>query len=64
LISRFESQYGSVNCLQLLGCDLATEAGQLYFMENHLMESCLQYAEGATSMALSLIDDLRSSSAT
>ena len=55
LISRFERQYGSVNCRQLIGCDLATEAGQRYFMENHLMESCLQYAEGATSMAVSLI---------
>jgi C_GCAxxG_C_C family probable redox protein len=55
IISQFERQYGSVNCRQLIGCDLATEAGQLYFMENHLMESCLQYAEGATSMAVSLI---------
>jgi C_GCAxxG_C_C family probable redox protein len=58
LISRFESHYGSVNCRQLIGCDLATEAGQSYFMENHLMDSCLQYAEGATSMALSLIAEL------
>jgi C_GCAxxG_C_C family probable redox protein len=28
LISHFERQYGSVNCRQLIGCDLATEAGQ------------------------------------
>ena len=55
LISRFERQYGSVNCRQLIGCDLATERGQRYFLENHLMERCLQYAEGATRMALSLI---------
>ena len=34
LISRFEKQYGSINCRQLIGCDLATEAGQRYFMEN------------------------------
>jgi C_GCAxxG_C_C family probable redox protein len=60
LISRFESQYGSINCRQLIGCDLSTEAGQLYFMENHLMESCLQYAEGATSMAVSLIAEFHS----
>jgi C_GCAxxG_C_C family probable redox protein len=50
LISRFERQYGSINCCQLIGCDLATEAGQQYFMENHLMESCLQYAEAATAI--------------
>jgi C_GCAxxG_C_C family probable redox protein len=60
LISRFERQFGSINCRQLIGCDLATEAGQQYFMENHLMESCLQYAEGATSMAVSLIAEFHS----
>ena len=64
LISRFEGQYGSVNCRQLTGCDLATEAGQRYFMENNLMERCLQCAAGATSMAVSLIDELHSSTNT
>ena len=57
LISAFEKQYGSINCRQLIGCDLATESGQHYFMENNLMESCLQYAEGATRLAITLIDD-------
>jgi C_GCAxxG_C_C family probable redox protein len=55
MITQFERQYGSVNCRQLIGCDLATETGQQYFMENHLMERCFQYAEGATRMAISLI---------
>jgi C_GCAxxG_C_C family probable redox protein len=64
VISRFEKQYGSVNCRQLIGCDLGTEAGQRYFMENHLMESCLQYAEHATSMAVSLIAELHYSRTT
>jgi C_GCAxxG_C_C family probable redox protein len=58
LISAFEKKYGSVNCRQLIGCDLAIESGQRYFMENHLMKSCLQYAEEATSMALALLDEL------
>jgi C_GCAxxG_C_C family probable redox protein len=58
LISRFEKQYGSANCHQLLGCDLATEAGQRHFMDKALMESCLQYAETATDMALALIAEL------
>ncbi|PKO14087.1 MAG: hypothetical protein CVU39_16035 [Chloroflexi bacterium HGW-Chloroflexi-10] len=56
LINAFEEQYGSVNCRQLIGCDLATESGQRYFMENNLMKHCLQYAEGATRLAISLID--------
>ena len=55
LISRFERQYGSVNCRQLIGCDLATDEGQRYFLENHLMERCFQYAEDATRIAISLI---------
>jgi C_GCAxxG_C_C family probable redox protein len=55
MISWFESQFGTVNCRHLLGCDLATEAGQRYFMENQLMERCLQYAADATRMAISLI---------
>jgi len=61
LISRFEKQSGTVNCRQLMGCDLATEEGQLYFMENHLMESCLKYAEDATRIAVSLIDEFQNS---
>jgi C_GCAxxG_C_C family probable redox protein len=55
LINLFEKKYGSANCRQLIGCDLATEAGQRYFLENNLMEHCLEYAQGATSMAISLI---------
>ena len=64
LISRFEKQFGSINCRQLIGCDLATEAGQRYFMENHLMERCRQCAEDATSMAVSLIAESHHSSTT
>jgi hypothetical protein len=58
MISAFEKQYGSVNCRQLIDCDLATESGQRYFMENNLMEHCLQYAEGATRLVISLIGEL------
>ena len=62
LIGRFEKQYGSVNCRQLIACDLASQAGQRYFMENQLMENCLQYAADATSMAVALIAELHASS--
>jgi hypothetical protein len=37
---------------------LATEAGQQNFMENHLMDRCMKYAEGATSKAVSLTAEL------
>jgi C_GCAxxG_C_C family probable redox protein len=59
LINRFEKQNGSVNCRQLMGCDLATEAGQQYFVEYNLMNSCLKYAEEATRMAFSLISEMK-----
>jgi len=55
LISLFEKQYGSVNCRQLIGCDLGTEEGQRYFLENNLMERCHQYAADATRITTSLI---------
>jgi C_GCAxxG_C_C family probable redox protein len=55
LISRFEKQHGSVNCRQLIGCDLATEEGQRTYEENHLIERCQQYVGDATSMVMSLV---------
>jgi C_GCAxxG_C_C family probable redox protein len=59
MIRLFEEQFGTANCRQLIGCDLATEAGQRYFMENNLMEQCYQYAQAATTMAMSLIAEQR-----
>ncbi len=64
LISRFEMQYGSINCRQLIGCDLATDEGQRYFMENQLMDQCLKYAEGATTIAVSLLHEVHDSKTT
>jgi C_GCAxxG_C_C family probable redox protein len=61
LISRFEKQHGSANCCQLIGCDLATEAGQRYFMDNNLMARCHQYAGDATRLAITLIAEQQSS---
>jgi C_GCAxxG_C_C family probable redox protein len=64
LISHFEMQYGSINCRQLIGCDLATDDGQRYFMENQLMDQCLKYAEGATIIAVTLISEVHDSKTT
>ncbi|NNG02030.1 MAG: C_GCAxxG_C_C family protein [Desulfobacteraceae bacterium] len=46
---RFKSAFGSVNCTELLGCDLGTTAGQSKFREENLMEAvCLKLVkEGA-----------------
>lgn len=45
----FKSQYGSLNCYELLGgCDLATDGGQNYYNENDLFNNeCMEYVEFA-----------------
>ncbi len=60
LIDLFEAQFGSVDCRQLIGCDLATEEGQRFFMENRLIERCYDFAGAAADMAVSLIKGCRS----
>ena len=57
LISRFEEQHGSINCPQLIGCDLATEAGQRTFQEDHLIDRCKQYVGDAAGIVISLVPE-------
>ncbi len=57
LIKQFKEQFGSTNCQALLGCDLDTREGQQTFQANHLIERCYDYAEGATNIATSLLDE-------
>ncbi|MBI5033854.1 MAG: C_GCAxxG_C_C family protein [Chloroflexi bacterium] len=56
LMRRFEERFGSTNCRVLLGCDLGTAEGQETFQAKHLIEQCFDYAEGATQIALSLLE--------
>ncbi len=57
LLKRFQEQFGSSNCRALLGCDLNTVQGQQFFLAHHLMERCYDYAEGATQIALALLEE-------
>ena len=54
-LQQFEERYGSLECPILTGCDLGTPEGQRHFRQNHLIERCQGYIEGATSIAVSLI---------
>ncbi len=56
LMKQFEERFGSTNCRALLGCDLGTPEGQRFFKANQLIEHCLDYAEGATEIAMSLLE--------
>jgi C_GCAxxG_C_C family probable redox protein len=58
-ISLFQKQFGSINCFQLIGCDLATEDGQRFFMENQVIQSCFEFTGFATQTAISLIEKYR-----
>ncbi len=55
LIARFERQQETINCRQLIGCDLATEEGQRIFTEKNIMKQCGQYVGDATSILMSLL---------
>ncbi|NIS82902.1 MAG: hypothetical protein GTO14_22485 [Anaerolineales bacterium] len=53
----FKEKFGATDCVDLLGLDLATEDGQRGFIENNLIEKCLDYTEEATRMSFSLLDE-------
>ena len=57
LMKQFAERFGSTNCRTLLGCDIETAEGQKTFKANHLIERCYVYAEGATQIAMSLLDE-------
>ncbi len=57
LVKQFADRFGSTNCRMLLGCDLDTAEGQQTFRANRLIEQCYDYAEGATDIAMSLLEE-------
>lgn len=57
LMKQFAERFGSTNCRMLLGCDLDTPEGQQTFRADQLIERCYDYAEGATWIAMSLLEE-------
>ena len=55
-VATFEEKFGSINCAELTGCDLGTEAGQVKFRESGQGEKCFHYVEEATRVAITLLD--------
>ncbi len=53
----FASKYGTTDCSELLGVDLATDEGQTAFLEGNLVEKCGEYTEQAARMAMSLLEE-------
>lgn len=57
LIKSFADTFGSINCKELTGVDLATEEGRKQFYQTNLIEQCKNFTEVATKMAMSLIEE-------
>ena len=54
-VKKFEAEFGSTNCYQLIGCQLDTPEGQAFFKENNLWEKCLVLTREAGRLAISSI---------
>jgi C_GCAxxG_C_C family probable redox protein len=57
MIALFEGQFGTTNCRELIGCDLATQEGQQQFKANHTIERCKQFSLEAARTALRIITE-------
>jgi len=56
LLEEFNKKFGSTNCQELTGVHLGTPEGQEEFRAKNRIENCLNYAEEATRIVLSLVD--------
>jgi C_GCAxxG_C_C family probable redox protein len=57
VIKKFEAEFGTRNCNELLGCDLGTAEGQNIFKENRLYERCLNYTGRAAELAEEILKE-------
>jgi len=57
LVSNFENEFGSINCYELLNCDLGTDKGQHKFRENDLHLKCSEYTGKATELVRTIINN-------
>lgn len=56
VLEAFSTRYGSTNCHELTACDLGTDEGQTRFEEKGQCETCGEYVEAATQLALEAIE--------
>jgi C_GCAxxG_C_C family probable redox protein len=55
-IHAFKDAFGSLQCPELIGCDLDADEGQIYFTEHNLKEKCILLAREATRLVLEAIE--------
>ena len=54
-LQRFRERFGSLNCYELTGCDLATREGRRRFDEENLTPKCREIVVAAAEEAASLL---------
>ena len=54
LLERFQDRFGTINCFELCGCDLATPEGQQQFTATNQGERCGLYVQEATRLVLEI----------
>ena len=59
LVVKFETEFGSKNCHELLGCNLGTPEGQEKFKKEDLNSQCHAYTVKAAEMAAEIIDEFK-----
>lgn len=48
--SRFKEKHGSINCRELLGCDLGTPEGQEFFRQNGRLGLCRSFVKDSAEL--------------
>jgi C_GCAxxG_C_C family probable redox protein len=60
LVHWFTKRFTSINCRELIGCDLGTDEGQAYFKQHELKHAiCFMLTEQAADKALEIINDYK-----
>lgn len=54
-LDKFKSEYPSINCYELIGCDFATPEGQAKYKDENKREECLDFVVFAADTAISIL---------
>lgn len=55
-VDGFRQEFGTLNCSDLLGCDLGADAGQQQFQDQDLQQRCRSYSGYAAETVSRLLD--------
>ncbi len=56
-LTRFETEFSSINCFDLTQCDLGTKEGRQQFQEKEVGRKCMGYTARAAAIVAELVND-------